>query len=150
MYENPLPRNILSRGFVSLRPLCANFELHGIRWGLVCLQSLSKPGIHCGNSARCCLTSFFQEPFLRTLLDAVKIFVSGIKKSTFTSSIFLIPLPFHTTFHFRGRLPGGFLSARKSIKNRWFLTKSAVKHGCRDRTWTCGLRVMRNRWWIFA
>ena len=38
MYENPLPRNILSRGFVSLRPLCANFELHGIRWGLVCLQ----------------------------------------------------------------------------------------------------------------
>ena len=27
MYENPLPRNILSRGFVSLRPLCANFEL---------------------------------------------------------------------------------------------------------------------------
>ena len=25
--RNPLPRNILSRGFVSLRPLCANFEL---------------------------------------------------------------------------------------------------------------------------
>ena len=25
--KNPLPRNILSRGFVSLRPLCANFEL---------------------------------------------------------------------------------------------------------------------------
>ena len=62
--------------------------------------------------------SSFQEPFLRTLLDAVKIFVSGIKKSTFTSCIFLIPLPFHTTFHFRGCLPGCFLSARKSIKNR--------------------------------
>ena len=53
---------------------------------------------------------------MRTLLDAVKIFVSGIKKSTFTSCIFLIPLPFHTTFHFRGRLPGGFLSALKNTK----------------------------------
>ena len=64
--------------------------------------------------------SSFQEPFLRTLLDAVKIFVSGIKKSTFTSSIFLIPLPFHTTFCFWSRLPGGFLSALKNTKNRRF------------------------------
>ena len=72
----------------------------------------------------------------------LKIFVLGIKKCTSQTSIFLIPLPFHTTFHFRGRLPGVFLSARKNTKNRWFLAKSAVKHGCGDRTWTCDLRVM--------
>ena len=57
------------------------------------------------------------------------------------SLFYLFPSP-HTTFCFWSHLPGGFLSAPKNTKNRWFLTKSAVKHGCGDRTWTCGLRVM--------
>ena len=33
---------------------------HGIRWGLVCLQSLSRSGIHCGNTDHRSLTSFFR------------------------------------------------------------------------------------------
>ena len=38
----------------------------------------------------------------------------------------------------------------KKHKNRWFLTKSAVKHGYSDRTWTCGLRVMSDCKYIAA
>ena len=46
----------------------------------------------------------------------LKIFVLGIKKCTSQTSIFLIPLPFHTTCHFWSRLPGGFPSVLKNTK----------------------------------
>ena len=64
-------------------------------------------------------------------------------KKWFSRTLFFTCFPLRIRLSaFWSRLPGGLLIPLKSIKNRWFLTKSAVKHGCGDRTWTCGLRVM--------